>query len=53
MRINQQIVAGEIRYQRDTVDTTTRDLLAQIFVTEPNLRISLANIKQHKFFCPS
>lgn len=31
-------------------DQATRDLLQQIFVLEPNLRISIENIKQHKFF---
>jgi len=31
-------------------DQATRDLLQQIFVQEPNLRISLENMKQHKFF---
>ncbi len=32
------------------VDQTTRDLLQQIFVLDPNLRITIADIKQHKFF---
>lgn len=32
------------------MDTATRDLLTQIFVTEPNMRITLQGIKQHKFF---
>lgn len=50
MLINSKILQGEIRYQRELVDTTARDLLSQIFVTEPNLRITLDGIKSHKFF---
>jgi serine/threonine protein kinase len=47
--INDQIVKCEIKMPRDS-DQATRDLLQQIFVLEPNLRITLADMKQHKFF---
>ena len=47
--IEQQIVKGEVKMPRD-VDQTTRDLLSQILVLEPNLRLSISDIKQHKFF---
>ena len=32
------------------MDSTTRSLLQEIFKLEPNLRITIAEIKQHKFF---
>ena len=31
-------------------DSTARDLLQQILVLEPNLRLQFQDIKQHKFF---
>lgn len=42
--INDQIVKCEIKMPRDS-DQATRDLLQQIFVLEPNLRITLADMK--------
>jgi len=50
MQINQAIISGEIRYSG--IDATARDLLTQIFVTEPNLRISLDAAMHHKNFAP-
>jgi hypothetical protein len=31
-------------------DQTARDLISQILVLEPNLRLSIEDIKAHKFF---
>lgn len=50
MEIHKQIIQGEIKYQRDLVDPTARNLLQQIFVTEPNLRITLDGMKKHRYF---
>eukprot|EP00347_Sterkiella_histriomuscorum_P015976 403354976 len=47
--IEQQIVKGEYRMPRDA-DQTARDLISQILVLEPNLRLSIQDIKQHKYF---
>jgi hypothetical protein len=48
--INQQILQGDIKYQREGVDSSARDLLQQIFILEPNMRISLENIMAHRWF---
>ena len=50
MRIYDQIIRGEIKIKREGHDQQTRDLLEKILQTEPNMRISLAQIKEHKFF---
>jgi len=48
--IQTAIITGDIRYQREGVDQTVRDLLQQIFELEPNLRINLEGIMSHKVF---
>jgi hypothetical protein len=50
MLIQQAILQGDVKYQREGVDNTARDLLSQIFVVEPNLRTTMERIKQHRFF---
>lgn len=47
--INEQICKCEVKMPRDS-DQATRDLLQKIFVSDPNLRISIADMKQHRFF---
>lgn len=45
--IEEQIIKADIKMPRDA---TARDLLQQILVLEPNLRLQFKDIKQHKFF---
>jgi len=47
--MEEQIAKGEVKMPRDA-DQATRDLLSQILVVEPNLRLSIEDIKSHKFF---
>lgn len=47
--IEDQITKCEICWPRE-VDQATRDLLAQVLVLEPNLRLSFSDIKKHRFF---
>ncbi len=47
--VEDQITKCEIQWPRE-VDQATRDLLAQILVLEPNLRLSFSEIKKHRFF---
>ena len=47
--IEDQIIKCEISWPRE-VDQATRDLLAQVLVLEPNLRLSFSDIKKHRFF---
>jgi len=42
--IEQQIMKGEVKMPRD-IDAAVRDLLTQIFQLEPNLRLSIQDIK--------
>lgn len=48
--IQTAIIVGDVRYQREGVDQTVRDMLQQIFEVEPNLRITLEGIMSHKVF---
>ena len=50
MAIQEQILKGEIRLKRPQIDFETRDLLNQIFIIEPNLRLNIDGIKKHRFF---
>lgn len=47
--IEDQIVNCDLKWPRD-FDKTAKDLLIQILVLEPNIRLSFKNIKQHRFF---
>ena len=42
--INEQIAKCELKLPRD-IDQSTRDLLQQIFVQEPNLRLNLSDMR--------
>ena len=48
--IQKATLAGDIKFQRENFDQTTRDLLSKIFVQEPNLRASVETLKTNKFF---
>lgn len=50
MAIQTAIIVGDVRYQREGVDQTVRDMLQQIFEVEPNLRVTLEGIMSHKVF---
>ncbi|CDW91165.1 camp dependent protein kinase a catalytic subunit [Stylonychia lemnae] len=47
--IEQQTMKGEFVMPREA-DSTARDLITQILVLEPNLRLSIDEIKAHKYF---
>ena len=47
--VNEAIIKCDVRMPRDS-DQLTRDLLQRIFVLDPNLRITIQDIKEHKFF---
>ena len=50
MAVNQQIVSGDVHFTGPNIDANAKHLLKEIFQTEPNLRISLQDIMNHKFF---
>jgi hypothetical protein len=50
MMIYQQTISGDVLINRAGLDSLARDLMENIFKTEPTLRISLQQIKEHKFF---
>jgi serine/threonine protein kinase len=39
-----------VKLQKEGIDPVARDLLQHILTIEPNLRISLTDIKEHRFF---
>ena len=50
MAVNQQIVSGDVHFTGPNIDANAKHLLKEIFQTEPNLRISLQDAMNHKFF---
>ena len=47
--VEDQIIKCEIKMPRDA-EPSLRSLLSQILVLEPNLRLSIADIKKHRYF---
>jgi len=48
--LQQQTIKGQIKISKEGIDPAARDLMNKIFILEPNMRFSLASIKQHRFF---
>lgn len=49
MTICENIVKLKINWPKN-IDIVAKDLLSRIFVSDPNLRIKLKEIKRHKYF---
>jgi len=50
MKVQEQILAGQIKLNREGIDVVARDLLNQIFQSDPELRPSIDTIKKHRLF---
>ena len=50
MKLQEQILAGLIKLNKEGIDIIARDFLAQIFVNDPLMRPSIENLKRHRFF---
>jgi serine/threonine protein kinase len=46
--LTKQIVLGQVKL--NNIDPIARDLLSKILTIEPNIRITLDGIKEHRFF---
>ncbi len=50
MRIQEQIIGGQIKLPKEGIDFIALALLSQIFQHEANLRLGWDRIKEHGFF---
>lgn len=50
MLVNEAIVKGDIKLDRNGIDGVARHLLQEVLSTEPNLRPPLSQVLENKFF---
>jgi hypothetical protein len=50
MKLQEQIVAGQLKLNKEGIDMIARDFLNQIFVNDPLLRPSIGKMKKHRVF---
>ena len=50
MKLQEQILAGQLRLNKQGIDVIARDLLNQIFHSDPEMRPTIDKIKQHRLF---
>lgn len=50
MKLQEQILAGQIKLNKEGIDIIAREFLTQIFVQDPLMRPSIDKIKKHRFF---
>ena len=50
MRLQEQIVAGHLKLNKEGIDMFARDFLTQIFVSDPERRPSIDKLRKHRFF---
>jgi len=50
MKLQEQILAGQLRLNKEGIDSTARDFLNQIFQSDSEMRPSIDTLKKHKLF---
>ena len=50
MKLQEQILAGQIKLNKEGIDILARDFLTQIFVSDPEMRPSVDKLKKHRLF---
>lgn len=49
-KIQEQILAGQLKLNKEGIDPVARDFFTQIFQNDPQLRPSIDTIKRHRLF---
>ena len=50
MKLQEQILAGQLKLNKAGIDNTARDFLNQIFQSDPEMRPSIDKLKKHRMF---
>jgi len=50
IKLQEQILAGQIRLNREGIDQAARDFLTQIFQSDAEMRPSIDTLKKHRMF---
>jgi len=50
MKLQEQILAGQLKLNKEGIDMIARDFLTQIFVNDPLMRPSIDKLKKHRIF---
>jgi len=50
VKVQEQILAGQLRLNKEGIDPVARDFLNQIFQSDPEMRPSIDTLKKHRLF---
>ena len=50
MKLQEQILAGQLKLNKAGIDNIARDFLNQIFQSDPEMRPSIDKLKKHRMF---